>query len=72
MAKIKFELYRDKKGDIRWRVRSTSNKKIIAESGEGYRRRIDCERAYRKLIESCRAGEYDFDFSGLAPTTDAG
>ena len=31
----KFELYKDKKGEFRWRLRHT-NGNIIADSGEGY------------------------------------
>ena len=37
-----FHLYRDKKGEYRWRLRSR-NSKIIADSGEGYAHRQACE-----------------------------
>lgn len=37
-----FHLYRDKKGEYRWRLRSR-NSKIIADSGEGYEHRQSCE-----------------------------
>lgn len=38
----KFELYKDKAGEYRWRLRA-SNGKIIADSGEGYSAKRDCE-----------------------------
>lgn len=37
-----FEIYLDSARQYRWRFRS-SNGKIIADSGEGYVRRSDCE-----------------------------
>jgi len=37
-----FHLYRDKKGEYRWRLRSR-NTKIIADSGEGYSQKAACE-----------------------------
>ena len=39
-----FEIYRDAKRDYRWRLRA-GNRRIIADSGEGYRNRADCEHA---------------------------
>jgi uncharacterized protein YegP (UPF0339 family) len=37
-----FQIYRDKKGEFRWRLRA-GNGKIIATSGEGYKAKPDCE-----------------------------
>lgn len=37
-----FELYKDKSGEYRWRFRADNNK-IIADSGEGYISKSDCE-----------------------------
>jgi uncharacterized protein YegP (UPF0339 family) len=37
-----FELYRDRQQAYRWRLRAGNNR-IIADSGEGYARRTDCE-----------------------------
>ena len=42
MAEPKFEVYKDKAGEWRWRLRA-SNGKIIADSGEGYINKQDCE-----------------------------
>jgi len=41
MAQPKFEVYKDKKGEWRWRLRA-SNSKIIADSSEGYKDKKDC------------------------------
>ncbi len=36
----RFQIYKDKAGEWRWRLRA-NNHEIIAQ-GEGYKRRIDC------------------------------
>ncbi len=41
---MRFELYRDAVGQWRWRLR-VENGHVIADCGEGYVRREDCERA---------------------------
>lgn len=41
---MRFELYRDAVGQWRWRLR-VENGNVIADSGEGYARREDCEHA---------------------------
>ena len=38
-----FEIYKDAEGDWRWRLVHNSNGNIIADSGEGYENRSDCE-----------------------------
>jgi uncharacterized protein YegP (UPF0339 family) len=40
-ARASFEVYKDKSGQYRWRLRSM-NKQILATSGEGYKERRDC------------------------------
>ncbi len=37
-----FEIYKDKAKQFRWRLRA-SNGKIIADSGEGYVAKADCQ-----------------------------
>lgn len=44
----KFIIYKDYKGEYRWRFLA-SNGRIIADSGEGYINRLDCERAINFL-----------------------
>ena len=41
MAQAQFEVYKDKAGEWRWRLRA-SNGKIIGDSGEGYKNKQDC------------------------------
>jgi uncharacterized protein YegP (UPF0339 family) len=38
---MRFEMYRDAAGEYRWRLRH-DNGNVIAESGEGYKRMVDC------------------------------
>lgn len=48
--RFKFEIYFDKNGEWRWRL-VANNKKIIADSGEGYESRYACRNAAKKLGE---------------------
>ncbi|WP_165251045.1 YegP family protein [Paludisphaera soli] len=38
---MKFVMYRDSKGEFRWRLIAT-NGKTLADSGEGYKNKADC------------------------------
>ena len=49
-----FEVYRDKAGEYRWRLRAT-NKQILATSGEGYKDKKSCVAA----IESVKRAAAD-------------
>ena len=40
-AGYRIEVYRDRKREYRWRLLAR-NRKIIADSGEGYKRKSDC------------------------------
>jgi uncharacterized protein YegP (UPF0339 family) len=40
-ARASFEVYKDKGGEYRWRLRSM-NKQILATSGEGYKEKRSC------------------------------
>ena len=44
MRTAKLEIYRDTKREWRWRLRA-ANGRIVADSGEGYRRRASVHRA---------------------------
>lgn len=46
-----FEIYKDKKGEYRWRLKA-SNGKIVADSAESYKRKRDCERGIDLVRES--------------------
>ena len=42
IAVTKFQLYKDRKGEYRWRLRAR-NGEIIADSNEGYSRKASCK-----------------------------
>ena len=44
-----FEVYKDQRGEWRWRLRAKNGKKI-ADSGEGYKRRGQARRMCEKII----------------------
>jgi uncharacterized protein len=46
---LKFEIYLDKKKEFRWKLLS-SNGNVIADSGEGYKRRSSCKKSLLKMI----------------------
>lgn len=41
---MKFEVYKDRAGEWRWRF-VTNRRRVIADSGEGYVNKSDCENA---------------------------
>ena len=53
------EFYRDSEGQWRWRYR-TSNGHIMADSGQGYSRRIDCMRAASRVVSQGRPARDDY------------
>lgn len=50
---MKFEIYRDKAGEWRWRM-VCRNGRVVADSGEGYTRRRDARRAAEMVIGGAR------------------
>ena len=50
-SKVTFEVYLDKAGQWRWRLRH-QNGNIIATSGEGYNNKGDCLAGIRSVIEN--------------------
>jgi uncharacterized protein YegP (UPF0339 family) len=55
---MRFELYRDAGGQWRWRLRAR-NGEVVAESGEGYVRREDCEHGISLVRQSAEAKTVD-------------
>lgn len=51
---MRFELYRDAGAEWRWRLRH-QNGQVLAESGEGYKRREDCEHGIALVKQSTQA-----------------
>jgi uncharacterized protein YegP (UPF0339 family) len=48
---MKFEVYKDRAGEWRWRLIASNGRKI-ADSGEGYEKKYDCISALN-LVKSC-------------------
>ncbi|MFC1718958.1 YegP family protein [Candidatus Poribacteria bacterium] len=46
----KFQVYKDRAGEYRWRLRA-NNSRIIADSGEGYVTKSECKRAVDRVKE---------------------
>ena len=38
----RFQVYVDRAGEYRWRLRASGNHEIIADSAEGYKEKRDC------------------------------
>lgn len=51
---MKFLIFKDKSGEWRWRLKA-ENGRIIADSGDGYKKRADCENGIRLVKESSGA-----------------
>lgn len=47
---MRFQVYQDGSGQWRWRLLA-ANGKVIADSGEAYTRKRDCERAVLLVVE---------------------
>jgi uncharacterized protein len=58
-----FELFKDRQGQFRWRLKA-SNGKIIADSGEGYVQKSDCQHGI-DLVKSEAAGAGIVDASAV-------
>jgi uncharacterized protein YegP (UPF0339 family) len=53
-----FEIYKDRKKEYRWRLRSKNGKKI-ADGAEGYKTKRPCIRTYNKLMNLVCDGRKD-------------
>ena len=56
---MKFFLYRDGKKEWRWRLKSKG--RIIADSGEGYRRRGVCLRMVERVVANVKDAEIEYE-----------
>jgi len=59
--KVKIQYYRDARGKVRFRFKS-SNGKVIAGSQDGYDTPGMASKSLVKLIEKLRAGEFEIEF----------
>lgn len=53
----KLELYKDKRHEWRWRVRS-SNGRVIGVSSEGYKNKTDCFAGVKLCMKAFESDEY--------------
>ena len=65
---MRFEVFKDGIGQWRWRLRA-QNGNVIADSGEGYRHREDCERGVALVKSSGDASIVDMSvkIAGSSP-----
>ncbi|WP_237560588.1 HVO_2922 family protein [Halostella litorea] len=57
-SKARFELYRDRAGDWRWRLRH-DNGNVIADGGQGYSSKQSAERGLRSVKANAAGGEVE-------------
>lgn len=57
--KIKIEVYKDKKGEHRWRMKRSG--RIVADSAEGYSRPSGAVRAVARLTSAINRGQYEME-----------
>ncbi|WP_205596747.1 HVO_2922 family protein [Halostella salina] len=57
-SKARFELYRDRAGDWRWRLRH-DNGNVIADGGQGYSSRRNAEQGLRSVQANAPGGEVE-------------
>jgi len=55
---MKYEIYRDKKDEYRWRLRHT-NGNILSKSSEGYKAKADCVKCIENNKKSADAPVVD-------------
>ncbi len=51
-----FQVYKDAKSEFRWRFLA-DNQKIVATSGEGYKKKTDCKHAIDLIKKNSPAAE---------------
>ncbi len=54
----KFQIFKDAKGEFRWRLRAGNNE-IIATSGEGYKAKADCQHGIELVKRDASAAPVD-------------
>ena len=57
-----FEIYKDADQEFRWRLRASGNNKVIADSGEGYTTKDNCQDGV-DLVKAQAAGATVQDLS---------
>ncbi len=54
----KFQIFKDAKGEFRWRLRAGNNE-VIATSGEGYKAKADCQHGIELVKRDAPAAPVD-------------
>lgn len=62
--KMKIEMYQDKRKEWRWRI-IASNGKIVAVSGEGYKRKASMKKTLQRLLFAFTNGVWSSRCSGV-------
>ena len=65
----KFQIYQDRKGEYRWRLRAR-NGEIIADSNEGYSSKASCEHGIDLVKEQAASAEVEDQTEGQAAQAD--
>lgn len=63
----KFEIYRDARDEFRWRFQA-NNGKVLAESGEGYLNRVNCEHGIILIKQEAGNATISDNFKSGSPT----
>lgn len=53
---LKIEHYQDTKGEFRWRMKRSG--RVVADCGEGYKRRLGCLKAVASIIKAITDKNY--------------
>ena len=53
--------YKDRKREWRWQVRGRTGR-VLADSGEGYRRAVDCKKALWAILNAEKLGIEGYPF----------
>jgi len=61
----KFQIYQDRKGEYRWRLRAR-NGEIIADSNEGYSSKASCEHGIDLVKQQAASAEVEDQTEGQA------
>lgn len=57
---MKFHVYKDKAGEWRWKLKAR-NGRVVADSGEGYKRKAAAIKTLTSIIESINSDEYKLE-----------
>ena len=65
----KFQIYQDRKGEYRWRLRAR-NGEIIADGNEGYSSKVSCEHGIDLVKQQAASAEVEDQTEGQAAQAD--